>query len=75
MAAISEQEQEQEEPRDEEGLLQKYDVIICGTGLVQSILASALARAGKSVLHCDGNDYYWRIRCSLERFGLLDGAK
>ena len=51
-------EQEQEEVRDEEGLLQRYDVILCGTGLVQSILASALARAGKSVLHCDGNDYY-----------------
>ena len=44
---------------DEEGLSKSgYDVIICGTGLVQSILASALARAGKSVLHCDGNDYY-----------------
>ena len=44
---------------DDEGLSKSgYDVIICGTGLVQSILASALARAGKSVLHCDGNDYY-----------------
>ena len=30
---------------DEEGLSLEYDVAICGTGLVQSILASALARA------------------------------
>ena len=35
-----------------------YDVIICGTDLIQSILSSALSRAGKKVLHCDGNDWY-----------------
>ena len=46
---------------DEEGLSLEYDVAICGTGLVQSILASALARAGKSVLHCDGADYYGEL--------------
>ena len=43
---------------DEEGLRLHYDVILCGTGLVQAVLASALARAGQSVLHVDGNDYY-----------------
>jgi len=43
---------------DAEGLLRAYDVVICGTGLVQSIVACALARAGKAILHCDGNDYY-----------------
>ena len=44
---------------DEEGLrVQGYDVILCGTGLTQSILAAALARAGKSILHCDNNDFY-----------------
>jgi hypothetical protein len=61
MTTLAPPETEQEErgpPRDEEGLLLHYDVVLCGTGLVQSILASALARAGKSVLHCDGNDYY-----------------
>ena len=59
MSAPPETEQEEREPpRDEEGLLLHYDVVLCGTGLVQSLLASALARAGKSVLHCDGNDYY-----------------
>ena len=44
--------------KDEEGLLRQYDVILCGTGLVQSIVASALARAGKTVLHCDAADFY-----------------
>lgn len=50
-----------EEEKDEEGLLLKYDVVICGTGLVQSIVASALARAGKKVLHCDGDDMYGEL--------------
>jgi RAB protein geranylgeranyltransferase component A len=52
-------------PRDEEGLLTKYDVVVCGTGLVQSILASALARAGKSVLHCDAQGYYGELDAVL----------
>lgn len=38
-----------------------YDVIIYGTGLTQSILASALCRAGKSVLHCDSNAFYGEL--------------
>ncbi|KAL0582771.1 hypothetical protein ABG067_007257 [Albugo candida] len=36
----------------------EYDVIILGTGIVESILAGAFARIGKTVLHCDPNDYY-----------------
>ena len=36
----------------------EYDVIICGTDLIQSILSSALSRAGKKVLHCDGEYFY-----------------
>lgn len=48
----------EEPPRDDEGLLLEYDVILCGTGLGQSILASALARAGKSILHVDARDFY-----------------
>ena len=50
---------------DDEGLLTRYDVVICGTGLVQSILASALARAGKSVLHCDAQGYYGELDAVL----------
>lgn len=36
----------------------EYDVIIIGTGLTESILAAACARAGQKVLHIDPNDYY-----------------
>eukprot|EP00978_Attheya_sp_CCMP212_P003679 scaffold7745_cov55-Attheya_sp.AAC.6 len=50
---------ETKEEEDEEGLLVKgYEVVLCGTGLVQSILASALARAGLDILHCDAMPYY-----------------
>ncbi|KAI5282152.1 Rab proteins geranylgeranyltransferase component A, partial [Ascosphaera aggregata] len=35
-----------------------WDVIISGTGLQQSILALALSRSGKRILHVDKNDYY-----------------
>ena len=58
---VADEKKEEEAPKDEEGLLLQYDVIICGTGLVQSILASALTRAGKTVLHCDGNDHYGEL--------------
>jgi len=50
---------ESKKEEDEEGLLVKgYEVVLCGTGLVQSILASALARAGLDILHCDAMPYY-----------------
>ncbi|KAG9016738.1 Rab proteins geranylgeranyltransferase component A [Tulasnella sp. 427] len=35
-----------------------WDVALLGTGLSESILAAALAKAGKKVLHLDENDYY-----------------
>ncbi|KJE89040.1 hypothetical protein CAOG_08429 [Capsaspora owczarzaki ATCC 30864] len=35
-----------------------FDVIVLGTGLVESIVAAAAARAGKRVLHLDPNNYY-----------------
>ncbi|KAL1955598.1 hypothetical protein VTO42DRAFT_8401 [Malbranchea cinnamomea] len=35
-----------------------WDVVISGTGLAQSLLALALSRSGKKVLHVDKNDYY-----------------
>lgn len=34
------------------------DVLICGTGLVESILAAALAWQGTNVLHIDANSFY-----------------
>ncbi|KAJ5194395.1 GDP dissociation inhibitor [Penicillium cf. griseofulvum] len=35
-----------------------WDVIINGTGISQSLLALALSRSGKKVLHIDPNQYY-----------------
>ncbi|KAG0237025.1 hypothetical protein B0O80DRAFT_498277 [Mortierella sp. GBAus27b] len=35
-----------------------FDAIILGTGFTQTVVAAALARAGKTVLHLDENDYY-----------------
>lgn len=37
---------------------EKVDVLIAGTGLVESVLAAALAWQGSTVLHIDSNDYY-----------------
>ena len=34
------------------------DAVVVGTGLVESIVACSLSRAGKKVLHLDSNDYY-----------------
>ena len=48
-------------PIDDEGLQTSYDVILYGTGLIQSILAAALARVGKSVLHLDPQDFYGEL--------------
>lgn len=36
----------------------KVDVVVVGTGLVESILAAALSWQGSSVLHIDSNSYY-----------------
>ncbi|KAF2873154.1 rab geranylgeranyl transferase escort protein-like protein [Massariosphaeria phaeospora] len=35
-----------------------WDVLIVGTGLRQSLLALALSRSGKKILHIDQNEYY-----------------
>ncbi|KAL0082179.1 GDP dissociation inhibitor [Phycomyces blakesleeanus] len=35
-----------------------FDVIVLGTGLVESITAGSLARAGQKVLHLDSNPFY-----------------
>ncbi|KAF2689594.1 rab proteins geranylgeranyltransferase component A [Lentithecium fluviatile CBS 122367] len=36
----------------------EWDVLIVGTGLQQSLLALALSRSGKRILHIDENHYY-----------------
>ncbi|ORY67628.1 GDP dissociation inhibitor [Pseudomassariella vexata] len=35
-----------------------WDAVICGTGLQQSLLALALSRSNKRILHLDPNEYY-----------------
>ncbi len=47
-----------EDTVNEHGVKEMYDVVVVGTGLIESILACALAKIGKSVLHLDRNDYY-----------------
>ena len=50
-------------------LQDSFDTIVVGTGLVESILAAALARAGQKVLHLDQNQFYgsdWTTVTPLE---------
>ncbi|KAI0105639.1 rab protein geranylgeranyltransferase component A [Nemania sp. FL0031] len=42
-----------------------WDTIICGTGLSQSLLALALSRSKKRVLHLDANDFYGEHEAAL----------
>lgn len=51
------------------------DVIIVGTGLMNSILAAACSRIGKSVLHLDENSYYGNDWASFTFQQLLDWIK
>ncbi|KAG6014828.1 hypothetical protein E4U43_006081 [Claviceps pusilla] len=60
----------------------KWDVVISGTGLQQSLLALALSRSGKNVLHVDANDYYGGTEAALslqdadewaEKYAAVDG--
>lgn len=37
---------------------EKYDVIVCGTGLKECILSGLLSKKGLKVLHIDRNPYY-----------------
>jgi RAB protein geranylgeranyltransferase component A len=62
---------------EDEGCLKAhYDVIICGTGLVESIVSCAASRCGLEVLHLDRNDYYGSNFASfnLERFLALNNC-
>ncbi|CAK7271072.1 Rab proteins geranylgeranyltransferase component A [Sporothrix epigloea] len=42
-----------------------WDVVICGTGLQQSLLALALSRSKKNILHIDPNQYYGGSEAAL----------
>ena len=56
---------------DDKVFAKQFDCILLGTGLVQSIVAGALAYSGKSVLHLDKNEYYGGSAASLtlDEFG------
>mmetsp|Transcript_129919 Transcript_129919/g.183244 ORF Transcript_129919/g.183244 Transcript_129919/m.183244 type:complete len:335 (+) Transcript_129919:91-1095(+) len=44
---------------------EEYDVVVCGTGLTESILSGLLSQDGKKVLHIDRNSYYGDEGASL----------
>ncbi|KAJ3055940.1 hypothetical protein HK097_008649 [Rhizophlyctis rosea] len=48
-----------------------FDVIVVGTGLSESILAGALTRTGKTVLHIDENEFYGDHGATFDNKGLL----
>ncbi|CAG9571454.1 conserved hypothetical protein [Leishmania major strain Friedlin] len=48
-----------------------FDVVLQGTGMVQSILSAALARHGLKVLHCDGADYYAAAMATFDHAAFL----
>ena len=56
---------------DEDGFEAHYEVVLVGTGLVQSVLSAALSKRGRRVLHLDHNDFYGgehHATHSLEQF-------
>eukprot|EP00953_Heterococcus_sp_UTEX-ZZ885_P015547 8748-Heterococcus_DN1.PRE.5 len=59
----------------DESLDSYYDAVVLGTGLAESILAAALARAGKTVLHLDHNEYYGQDFASFPLSALQDWAR
>ena len=44
---------------------ENYDVIVCGTGMKECILAGLMGMDGKKVLHLDKNNYYGASSASL----------
>ncbi|KIY70340.1 FAD/NAD(P)-binding domain-containing protein [Cylindrobasidium torrendii FP15055 ss-10] len=49
-----------------------FDIIILGTGLVESIAAAALSKAGLKVAHLDENAYYGGAQASLSLDEFVD---
>ena len=55
-----------------EELPEKFDCVLVGTGLTESLVAAAVARAGKSVLHLDRNPFYGSRNATLNLQDLID---
>ena len=49
-----------------------YDAVVVGTGLCESMVAAALSRAGKSVLHLDHRRYYGGENATLDLRSLIE---
>nr|CAJ2469894.1 unnamed protein product [Leishmania braziliensis] len=49
----------------------RFDVVLQGTGIAQSIVSAALARNGVKVLHCDGAEYYGAAMATFDHAGFL----
>jgi RAB protein geranylgeranyltransferase component A len=47
-----------------------FDVVVCGTGLPEAVLAAACAAAGKTVLHVDPNPFYGSHSSSIPPLSL-----
>ena len=58
----------------EDALSGVFDLIVIGTGLVESIVAAAAAKAGRSVLHLDAADYYGRAEAAMPLTQLVEQA-
>ncbi|XP_056140467.1 rab proteins geranylgeranyltransferase component A 1 isoform X2 [Lampris incognitus] len=54
-----------------EALPSEFDVVVLGTGLVESVVAAACARVGQRVLHLDQRSYYAGKWASFTFNGLL----
>ena len=44
---------------------EEYDAVVCGTGLVESILSGCISQNKQTVLHMDKNGYYGGEGASL----------
>uniref|UniRef100_A0AAR5P4W1 RAE1/2 domain-containing protein n=1 Tax=Dendroctonus ponderosae TaxID=77166 RepID=A0AAR5P4W1_DENPD len=52
----------------------EFDLVIVGTGMIESIISAAASRIGKTVLHIDSNDYYGGLWASFNLEGLHNYA-
>ena len=53
----------------------RFDVVIIGTGLAESILSAACSRVGKAVLHLDNNSFYGESWSSFNFEQLVEWLK
>lgn len=53
-----EKKEEEDIYLDDFGMKKYYDLIVYGTGILQSLVAAAASKRGKSVLHLDQNEFY-----------------